>query len=89
MALGTGIFVFILTERYMWSKELVSSLKYIAIGGNILFILWILFNGMEEGFRGTVFEKISYVALIGLLAINSVLLFSGRTAGKTDHTEEY
>jgi len=44
------------------------------IAGNILFTLWILYNGINEGFQGTTIEKFSYVALMGLLAVNAFLL---------------
>lgn len=47
----------------------------IAIFGNIIFILWILLNGINEGFSGTVLEKISYIALLILLALNAILLY--------------
>jgi hypothetical protein len=53
-------------------------LKWAAIIGNILFVLWILFNGINEGFQGTVIEKISYIGLMGLLTINSFLLIRKR-----------
>jgi hypothetical protein len=45
-----------------------------AIAGNILFVLWILFNGINEGFQGTRIEKLSYLALMGLLTVNAFLL---------------
>lgn len=45
-----------------------------AIAGNILFTLWILYNGINEGFQGTTIEKFSYVALMGLLVVNAFLL---------------
>jgi len=47
----------------------------IAIFGNIIFILWILLNGINEGFSGTVLAKISYIALLILLALNAILLY--------------
>ena len=62
----------------MQNKQLMLLLKYAAIAGNIIFILWILFNGINEGFKGTLVEKFSYAGLIGLLAINSILLGSRR-----------
>jgi len=49
-------------------------LKYAVIAGNIIFILWILYNGIDEGFKGTMVELFSAVGLIGLLALNSILL---------------
>jgi len=52
------------------------SLKYLALAGNILFILWITYNGIDEGFRGTPYQIMSYIGLTGLLILNSVLLFA-------------
>jgi len=49
-----------------------------AIGGNILFMLWITLNGLKEHFSGTIYEKVSYVGLVFLLILNSVLLLRGR-----------
>jgi hypothetical protein len=48
--------------------------KNIAIIGNIIFILWILRNGINEGFRATITEIVSYIGLILLLILNSLLL---------------
>ena len=58
----------------MNNTKFISFLRYAAIGGNILFILWISFNAMDEGFSGTLIEKLSYFALVGLLLTNIVLL---------------
>ncbi|MDB5017068.1 MAG: hypothetical protein JWQ84_1900 [Mucilaginibacter sp.] len=55
-------------------NQLICLLRYAAICGNVLFILWISFNAMDEGFQGTVPEKISAVVLIALLATNAWLL---------------
>ena len=57
----------------MQNKKLFLFLRFAAIGGNILFILWIMFNAMDEGFRGTLPEKLSAVGLIGLLIVNCIL----------------
>ena len=49
-------------------------LKYCAVAGNVLFILWMLYNGMDEGFRATPYQLASYLGLTLLLLLNSVLL---------------
>ena len=56
-------------------KGIKKFLTIIAAVGNIIFILWILYNGINEGFQGTLPEKVSYISLMGLLALNSFLLF--------------
>ena len=50
-------------------------LRYIAIFGNIMFILWITYNGIDEGFKGTVYQKLSYIGLVSLLILNIGLLY--------------
>jgi hypothetical protein len=50
------------------------TLRYVAIAGNMLFVLWILYNGINEGFRGTPVEIVSYVGLVVLLLLNAILL---------------
>lgn len=52
-----------------------TALKYLAVAGNALFILWLLYNGIDEGFRASTYELMSYIGLTGLLILNSVLLF--------------
>ncbi len=56
-------------------KLLTVYLKYLALTGNSLFILWLLYNGMNEGWRATPYQLISYIALVFLLLLNSALLF--------------
>ena len=56
-------------------SPLLKLLSLAAIAGNILFFLWILYNGIKENFQGTMIEKISYITLMGLLAVNAFLLF--------------
>jgi uncharacterized membrane protein YjgN (DUF898 family) len=57
---------------------LILFLTWAALAGNILFMLWISYNGIKEHFRGTLLEKISYIGLMGLLAINTILVLSKR-----------
>jgi hypothetical protein len=49
--------------------------RNIALAGNILFVLWMLYNGINEGFRGTAYQIMSYIGLTLLLGLNSVLHF--------------
>ena len=53
----------------------MKSLKYLAIFGNVLFILWIAYNGIDEGSRnvGKV-EAISLTGLLLLLALNCFVI---------------
>ncbi|MGI9034500.1 MAG: hypothetical protein ACR2GD_00545 [Pyrinomonadaceae bacterium] len=50
-------------------------LRYIAIAGNIIFVLWILVNAIDEGFSGVGrVEIVSYIGLLFLLTLNVFLL---------------
>jgi hypothetical protein len=72
----------------MWKKELIYLLKFAAVAGNILFILWILYNGINEGFEGTLLEKLSFVGLMILLALNSILLLNAGSKQPVHKTEQ-
>jgi LPXTG-motif cell wall-anchored protein len=61
--------------KFMNKTNLFTFFKYIAIAGNIIFVLWILVNGIDEGFQGTIVQIFSYIGLILLLALNTILLF--------------
>jgi len=52
----------------------VKNVKYLAILGNVLFILWITYNGIDEGFKGTIYQKISYITLVILFILNIFLI---------------
>jgi hypothetical protein len=54
---------------------MTKALRIVAIAGNLLFIAWILRNGQEAGFRGTPVEVVSWIGLLGLLALNAALLW--------------
>jgi hypothetical protein len=58
----------------MKKKRLLRMLKIIAVAGNFIFALWISYNGMNEGFRGNPVQIASYIGLLVLLTLNSVLL---------------
>ena len=46
----------------------------LAILGNVLYALWILYNGIDSGFTGSPVAVASYIGLIFLLIVNSILL---------------
>ncbi len=50
-------------------------LRYIAIAGNVLFILWLLYNGIDKGFKATNAQLVSYVTLISLLILNIFIVW--------------
>ena len=58
----------------MLSKQFIALLRFAAISGNVLFVLWVTFNGWQEGFSGSIYQKLSWVGLITLLSINSFLI---------------
>lgn len=49
--------------------------KPIALIGNVIFIFWILYNGLDEGFASiNSVQAVSLIGLIFLLILNCVLL---------------
>jgi hypothetical protein len=58
----------------MLSKQFTALLRFAAISGNILFVLWVTFNGWQQGFSGSIYQKLSWIGLITLLSINSFLI---------------
>lgn len=64
------------------AKSPLIVLLSLAIAGNLLFILWILYNAAKEGFQGTLPEKVSALTLIALLATNTFLLLRSRGNNK-------
>jgi len=60
--------------KIMSYKQFILLLKFAAISGNVLFILWISYNAIDNGFKGTPAEIVSAIGLIGLLSLNSILL---------------
>ncbi|MEO6229891.1 MAG: hypothetical protein ABIP10_07175 [Ferruginibacter sp.] len=67
------------------NSPIIELLSWLAITGNILFVLWILYNGINESFQGTTIEKISYITLMGLLVVNTLLLIrKNRQHSKND-----
>lgn len=64
----------------MLNKQFIALLRFAAISGNILFVLWVTLNGLKEGFHGTIYQKLSYIGLVGLLSVNSFLILNRSTA---------
>jgi hypothetical protein len=58
----------------MKKTTFISLFKDLAIAGNVIFILWITYNGINEGFKGTLVQIFSYIGLTLLLILNSILL---------------
>jgi hypothetical protein len=59
----------------MKDNPIFQLLRLAALAGNALFILWLLYNGIDEGFRATPYQLMSYIGLTLLLILNSILLF--------------
>jgi len=72
----------------MTTKKLIQLIRYAAAGCNILFILWVLFNAMDEPGTATLIEKLSAIALICLLATNSVFLMAGQQKQLANKTQK-
>lgn len=59
----------------MRRSDVIKLIKILVTAGNIIFILWILVNGINENFSGTRVEVVSSIGLISLLILNTVLLY--------------
>lgn len=59
----------------MSRSDVIKLIKILVTAGNIIFILWILVNGINENFSGTRVEVVSSIGLISLLILNTVLLY--------------
>ena len=58
--------------------KLQDFIRKIVIIANLVFVLWILYNGINEGFKASLVEKFSYLALILLLVMNTFLLLRSK-----------
>jgi hypothetical protein len=63
-------------------KEIKKIITVLVVLGNLLFMLWITYNGINEGFAGTLPEKVSYVGLMVLLIFNTILILRSRARQK-------
>ena len=54
-------------------------LRYIALIGNVIYVLWIVYNGIDDGFRdiGSV-QTVSLLGLLFLLVLNFTLLWRSK-----------
>jgi hypothetical protein len=53
-----------------------SLMRRSVIAGNVIFVLWILYNGMNEGWKATLVQLVVYIILIVLLLLSSFMLIS-------------
>lgn len=54
-------------------------MRFAALSGNTLFVLWILYNSIDEGWKSIrLIEVLSLIGLVILLALNSLLLWRNR-----------
>jgi len=50
-------------------------LRYAALFGDAVYILWLLYNGIDEGFRGiNTVQGVAVMGMIVLLILNIILL---------------
>ena len=68
-----AITIFFLLGRAKYIVQ-PSLLKYAVVVGNVVLLLWILFNGIRAGFRAPLVEVFYYIGVMSLLGINSILL---------------
>ncbi len=59
--------------------------RYVAISGNVIFVFWVLFNGVDSGFSGSSVQVASYLALLGLLGLNTALIVRSSPVARTSN----
>lgn len=59
----------------MRNNQFILLVKYPLIIGNIILLFWFSFNRISEEFKGSIYQKISSVGLIGLLIITILSIF--------------
>ena len=62
----------------MGNAKVTQAGRLAALIGNVIFIVWILFNGLDSDWKGTPVEMASAGMLILLLILNSFLLLAAR-----------
>jgi hypothetical protein len=50
------------------------AIKYLALAGNVLYILWILYNAFDSGFQERPVQAIALTGLMALLILNILLI---------------
>jgi hypothetical protein len=56
------------------NKQVHKWIYRVAIFGNFFFLFWIMYNAIDEGFKGTLYQILSYIGLAVLLTVNAILL---------------
>ena len=59
-------------------KNKTNLLNYIAVFGNAIYFLWVLWNGIDEGGKTTPVQTISFIGVLFLFIFNIVLLLRRR-----------
>ena len=59
----------------MSKTAIYNLLRYAAILGNGVYFLWILYNGINEGFSASSVQVVSYIGMLFLLILNILLLY--------------
>jgi hypothetical protein len=66
----------------MKKDVLISILTMLAVTGNGVFIVWVTYNAIDEGFNAATVQYVSYIGLMALLVINIVLLLKNKKTPK-------
>jgi hypothetical protein len=76
--------------RWLWGaasfivrEGAMGIMRWAAIGGSGLFILWIVYNGIDSGFQGRPVQIAAYLGLLSVLTLNIIVLAAapGRLPG--------
>jgi len=59
-------------------KKGLEIISLLAIAGNILFMFWFAYSRINENFRGSIYQLLSFIGLMGLLFVTIVIILNKR-----------
>lgn len=71
----------LLNIKAMLYKRLISFMRFITFSANIVFFLWILYNGMFSDFDSALIRAFPCEGLMVLLVMNCILLMERKAKG--------
>jgi hypothetical protein len=60
------------------NSSIYKTIKYLALAGNALYILWILYNAVDSGFQDKPVQIVALTGLLILLILNILLIYNNK-----------
>jgi len=71
----------------MTNKRKSNLIRFAAVCGNVYFIYSIIYHSITDRFASTMIQLLGYAMLVGLLAVNTLLLT--KSAGKAASSDQF